>query len=150
VGSVGLARDRGDGVVTDVMTASVYVGDGVLEVQDVARPEPGVGEVLIEVGQCGICGTDVHLVLERIARPGTVLGHEWAGTIVALGEGVAGWSAGDRVVCGPSPGCGTCRACRAGRPSVCLERPPTDHLDFRGAYAPYVVAPADRLVTVPE
>jgi len=136
--------------MTEVMTASVYVGDGVLEVQDVAVPVPGAGDVLIEVGQCGICGTDVHLVLERIARPGTVLGHEWAGTIAALGEGVDGWSVGDRVVCGPSPGCGKCRACRAGRPSVCLERPPTDHLDFRGAYAPYVVAPADRLVTVPE
>ena len=133
-----------------MMNASVYVGDGLLEVQQVAVPEPGPREVLIEVGQCGICGTDVHLVLEQIARPGTVLGHEWAGTIVDVGAEVEGWTIGDRVVCGPSPGCGECRACRAGRPSVCLRRPPVDHLDFRGAYARYVVAPAEQLLAVPD
>jgi (R,R)-butanediol dehydrogenase/meso-butanediol dehydrogenase/diacetyl reductase len=132
-----------------VMDASVYVGDGMLEVQQVSVPEPGPRDVLIEVGQCGICGTDVHLVLEKIARVGTILGHEWAGTIAALGDEVDGWKVGDRVVCGPSPGCGRCRACRAGRPSVCLDRPLTDHLDFRGAYARYVVAPAAQLLAVP-
>jgi (R,R)-butanediol dehydrogenase/meso-butanediol dehydrogenase/diacetyl reductase len=132
------------------MDASVYVGDGVLEVQQVAVPEVGPRDVLVEIGQCGICGTDVHLVLEQIARPGTVLGHEWAGTIAALGDEVVDWAIGDRVVCGPTPGCGECRACRAGRPSVCLARPLTDHLDFRGAYARYVVAPAEQLLAVPE
>jgi (R,R)-butanediol dehydrogenase/meso-butanediol dehydrogenase/diacetyl reductase len=136
--------------MTTLMNASVYVGDGVLEVQRVAVPEPRPCDVLVEVGECGICGTDVHLVLERIARPGSVLGHEWAGTIAAVGGEVEGWAAGDRVVCGPTPGCGTCRACRAGRPSVCLERPLTDHLDFRGAYAQYVVAPAEQLLAVPD
>jgi (R,R)-butanediol dehydrogenase/meso-butanediol dehydrogenase/diacetyl reductase len=136
--------------MTGTMDASVYVGDGMLEVQKVAMPEPGPRDVLVEVGQCGICGTDVHLVLGQIARPGTVLGHEWAGTIVALGDAVDGWAVGDRVVCGPSPGCGRCRACRAGRPSVCLERPLTDHLSFRGAYAQYVVAEGDRLLAVPD
>src|ERR1700749_1089180 len=134
----------------ELMEASVYVGDGALEVRDVPVPEPGPGEVLIEVAQCGICGTDLHLVLERIARPGTVLGHEWAGTIAAVGDEVTDWSGGDRVVCGPSPGCGACRACRAGRPSVCLDRPPTDFLDFRGAFAQYVAAPAAQLLAVPD
>jgi 2-desacetyl-2-hydroxyethyl bacteriochlorophyllide A dehydrogenase len=134
----------------ELMEASVYVGDGALEVQDVPVPEPGPGDVLIEIAQCGICGTDLHFVLERIARPGTVLGHEWAGTIVAAGDAVTGWHVGQRVVCGPEPGCGECRACRAGRPSVCLRRPPTDHLSFRGAFARYVVAPAEQLVVVPD
>jgi 2-desacetyl-2-hydroxyethyl bacteriochlorophyllide A dehydrogenase len=134
----------------ELMEACVYVGDGVLEVQDVPVPAPGPGDVLIEIAQCGICGTDLHLVLGRIARPGTVLGHEWAGTITATGEGVDGWSVGQRVVCGPAPGCGECRACRADRPSVCLRRPPTDYLSFRGAFARYVVAPADQLVGLPE
>jgi L-iditol 2-dehydrogenase len=134
----------------ELMEASVYVGDGVLEVHDVPVPEPGPGEVLVEIAQCGICGTDLHFVLERIARPGSVLGHEWAGTIVATGAGVDGWDVGERIVCGPEPGCGECRACRAGRPSVCLRRPPVDHLSFRGAFARYVVCPADQLVAVPE
>ncbi len=119
----------------ELMEASVYVGDGALEVHDVPVPEPGPGEVLIEIAQCGICGTDLHFVLERIARPGSTLGHEWAGTIVALGDEVDDWEVGRRVVCGPEPGCGECRACRADRPSVCLRRPPTDHLSFRGAFA---------------
>jgi len=136
--------------VTEVMSASVYVGDGLLEVQEVAVPTLGAGDVLVEIAQCGICGTDVHLVLERIARPGSVLGHEWAGTIAAVGDGVEGWTIGDRVVCGPTPGCGECRACRMGRPSVCLRRPPTDFLAFRGAYARYVVASAAQLLSVPD
>ena len=134
----------------ELMEASVYVGDGALEVRDVPVPEPGPGEVLIEIAECGICGTDLHLVLERIARPGTVLGHEWSGTIAAIGPDVEGWSVGARVVCGPEPGCGECRACVRGRPSVCLRRPPVDHLSFRGAFARYVVAPADQLLAVPD
>jgi 2-desacetyl-2-hydroxyethyl bacteriochlorophyllide A dehydrogenase len=134
----------------ELMEASVYVGDGILEVHDVAVPKPAAGEVLIEIDHCGICGTDLHFVLERIARPGSVLGHEWSGAIAALGDEVDGWSIGDRVVCAPTPGCGECRACVAGRPSVCLRRPPVDHLSFRGAFARYVVAPAAQLVRVPD
>ena len=132
------------------MDASVYVGDGVLEVQQVAVPEMGPADVLVEVGQCGICGTDVHLCSRR--SPGR------APCSVTSGRGRSprsattstGWKVGDRVVCGPSPGCGECRACRAGRPSVCLDRPLTDHLDFRGAYPRYVVAPAAQLLAVPD
>lgn len=132
------------------MLASVYVGDDALAVDDVPVPELVPGEVRIEVSHCGICGTDLHLVLEQIARPGTILGHEWAGTIVALGDGVEGWAVGDRVVCGPAPGCGVCRACLRGRPSVCHERPIVDHLAFRGAFARYVRADAARLLRIPD
>src|SRR6476620_3452102 len=134
----------------ELMEASVYVGDGALEVRDVPVPEPRPGEVLIEIAQCGICGTDLHFVLERIARPGSVLGHEWSGSVSAVGPDVEGWSVGARVVCGPEPGCGECRACVQGRPSVCLRRPPVDHLSFRGAFARYVRAEAARLLRVPD
>jgi 2-desacetyl-2-hydroxyethyl bacteriochlorophyllide A dehydrogenase len=132
------------------MPAAVYVGDGVLAVREVDVPDLGPADVLVEVSHCGVCGTDLHLVLERIARPGSVLGHEWAGTIAALGSDVTGWSVGDRVVAGPSPGCGQCRACNRGRPSVCLRRAPVDHLAFRGAYARYVRVEAERLVRIPD
>ena len=98
------------------MPAAVYTGDGAIEVQEVAVPSPGPDEVLIEVSHCGICGTDLHLVLEQYARPGSVLGHEWAGTVAALGEDVDGWELGARVVADPTPGCGECRCVRAWPP----------------------------------
>lgn len=132
------------------MPAAVYVGDGVLAVDEVEVPTLGPGQVLVEISHCGVCGTDLHLVHEHIARPGTVLGHEWAGTIAATGDGVTDWAVGDRVVSGPIPGCGTCRACRMRRPSVCLRRPAVDHLSFRGAFARYVQADAARLLGVPD
>ena len=133
------------------MPAIVYVGEGAIEVQRVDVPDLGPGQVRIAVSHCGICGTDLHMVLEQMARPGSGLGHEWAGTIEAVGEGVTDWAPGDRVVAGPGPGCGECRACRRGRPSVCLNRPampePTGH---RGAFAQYTTVPAERLLRIPE
>jgi (R,R)-butanediol dehydrogenase/meso-butanediol dehydrogenase/diacetyl reductase len=133
------------------MRAAVYLGDGAIEVQNIDVPELGPQQALIDVSHCGICGTDLHLVLEQYARPGSVLGHEWAGTIRALGAEVQGWEVGTRVVAGPTPGCGKCRACVRGRPSVCLEREPPDLLDFsRGAFAERKVVDASRLLAIPD
>lgn len=132
------------------MPAAVYTSPGELTVRDVPVPEPGPHEALVEVSHCGICGTDLHLVLEGYARPGSILGHEWSGTLAALGARVEGWDVGARVVLDPTPGCGRCRACRRGRPSVCLQRTPVDLLEFHGAFTRYVVVPAARLVRIPE
>jgi 2-desacetyl-2-hydroxyethyl bacteriochlorophyllide A dehydrogenase len=138
-------------MTTGTMPAAVYVGDGAIEVQEIAVPEIGPNEALIEVSHCGICGTDLHLVLERYARPGSVLGHEWSGTIAAVGNAVGGWEIGARVVADATRGCGECRACRRGRPSVCLRREPPDLLDFsRGAFARYKLVAADRLLRIPD
>lgn len=132
------------------MPAAVYVGDGDMAVRDVPVPELGPGEALVEVSHCGICGTDLHLVLERYARPDSVLGHEWSGTVAALGEGVDGWELGARVVCDTTPGCGECRACRRGRPAVCLRREPTDFFGFQGAFTRYKKVDASRLLRIPD
>jgi (R,R)-butanediol dehydrogenase/meso-butanediol dehydrogenase/diacetyl reductase len=118
-------------------------------VEERAVPTPRPEEVLVEVGWCGICGTDLHFVFDGYGRPGQVLGHEWAGVIAAVGSAVSGWSVGDEVVAGPDPGCGHCRSCQRGRPSVCRERPPTDYHSFTGAFARYIVKPADQLIAVP-
>ncbi|HZP30075.1 MAG TPA: alcohol dehydrogenase catalytic domain-containing protein [Acidimicrobiia bacterium] len=133
----------------DSMPAAVYTGDGRIEVRDLPVPEPGPRDVLVEVSHCGICGTDLHLVLGRIARPGSVLGHEWAGTVVAAGAEAGPWRPGERVVADATPGCGECRACRRGRPSVCLRREPPDYLSFRGAFSRYVTVAGERLLRVP-
>jgi 2-desacetyl-2-hydroxyethyl bacteriochlorophyllide A dehydrogenase len=138
-------------MLPDAMPAAVYVGDGALEVRKLPVPALGPHDVLVEVSHCGICGTDLHLVLEQYARPGSVLGHEWSGTVVATATAAAGeWDIGARVVSNPTPGCGECRACRRGRPSVCLRREPPDFLEFRGAFCRYVAVPAVRLLQIPE
>jgi 2-desacetyl-2-hydroxyethyl bacteriochlorophyllide A dehydrogenase len=137
-------------VTSPVMPAAVYVGDGRIEVLEVPVPEPRSGEVLIEVAECGICGSDLHLVLDRYAKPGAILGHEWSGTVAHGAAPELSFRPGTRVVWNPSSGCGTCRACRRGRPSVCTERAAVDYLDARGAYCRYLTVPATNLVTIPD
>ena len=131
------------------MPAAVYVGDGRIEVEEVPRPEPGPGEVLVEIAECGICGSDLHMVLERYAKPGAILGHEWSG-IVADAPPDSGWVPGDRVVGNAAAGCGTCRPCRRGRPSVCLRRPTADFTGYRGAFCRYKTVAADGLIRIPD
>jgi 2-desacetyl-2-hydroxyethyl bacteriochlorophyllide A dehydrogenase len=137
-------------MIPEVMPAAVYIGDRQIAVQDLPVPVPGPDEVLVEVAQCGICGSDMHLVLEGYARAGTVLGHEWAGTVVAPGSAVSGWEPGARVVSNPTAGCGTCRPCRRGRPSVCLTRAAPDYLSFGGAFCRFLLVRADQLLRIPD
>jgi (R,R)-butanediol dehydrogenase/meso-butanediol dehydrogenase/diacetyl reductase len=84
--------------------------------------EAGAGQVQIRVAYCGICGTDLHLfhgaMAQRLRLP-HVMGHEMSGTIAAVGAGVSGFKAGDRVTVRPLDPCGECAACRAGHSHIC-------------------------------
>ncbi len=131
------------------MPAAVYVGDGKVAVQAVPCPEPGPGEVLVEIAECGICGSDLHMVLEQYAKPGAILGHEWSG-LVAAAPSDSRWEVGDRVVGNPARGCGHCRPCRRGRPSVCQNRAPADFAGYRGAYCQYKTVADDSLTRIPD
>jgi len=131
------------------MLAAVYVGDGRIAVEEVPRPQPGPGDVVVEIAECGICGSDLHMVLERFAKPGAILGHEWSGVVAAAPAG-SGWSPGDRVVGNPAPGCGGCRPCRRGRPSVCLNRAEADFVGYRGAFCQYKTVAANGLIRIPD
>lgn len=82
------------------MKAAVYKGKHQFEIAEIPTPEPGPSQLLVKVHSCGICGTDVHAVMYEIARPGSVLGHEFSGTIARAGSRVTRWKAGDRVVGG--------------------------------------------------
>lgn len=137
--------------VPDVMDVAVYRGPGHVTVEERPVPRAGPGQVLVEVGHCGICGSDIHLMLEGWGRPGLVGGHEFTGTVAAVGPGVEGWSVGEQVVGGPSPRCGTCRRCREQKPSQCERRQGTvdAHLD-NGAFAGYVLADARSLLRLPD
>lgn len=82
------------------MKAAVYKGKHRFEITDIERPEPGPLQLLVKVHSCGVCGTDVHAVMFEIAPPGSVLGHEFSGTVVKIGPQVSRWKMGDRVVGG--------------------------------------------------
>ena len=83
-------------------------------------PEPGPGQALVEVAYCGICGSDLHFrEVPELFPAGTVPGHEFSGRIMSVGDGVRGWSAGDRVCVLPFAQCGECAVCRAGNEQVC-------------------------------
>jgi len=133
------------------MSSAVYTGRGEVSVEQRPVPEPGAGEVLVEVGHCGICGSDIHMILEGWGKPGVVEGHEWTGVIAAVGAGVDGWQLGDAVVGGPSPKCGRCRRCREGKPSQCenRERSMTEDLAQDGAFADYILVDARSLLALP-
>src|SRR5579862_4432633 len=84
--------------VPTTMRAAVYRAQGSVLVEEVPVPEIGAGEVLIRVAACGICGTDIKKIQHGFVRAPQILGHEVAGTVVAIGPGVTKWRVGDRVV----------------------------------------------------
>lgn len=81
--------------------------------------EPAPDGVLVDIAYAGICGTDVHGYTDGHMLPPAVFGHEWTGTVRAVGEAVTGVRVGQRVVGGVGPACGTCRQCVAGHPRQC-------------------------------
>src|SRR5262245_47854564 len=146
------ATDAASPTVPDTMPAAVFMGLREVQIED--RPVPAVGpdDVLIEVSHCGICGSDLHFLLEWGGTPGAIEGHEYSGTVVALGSNVTGWQVGERVVGGPSPRCGTCEYCLAHRPSLCVMRGRvgTDEGDWQGAFARYKTIPARQMLRIPD
>jgi 2-desacetyl-2-hydroxyethyl bacteriochlorophyllide A dehydrogenase len=133
------------------MRAAVYHGQRELAVEEVPVPELGEHDVLLEVSHCGICGSDLHFVLEGWGRPGSVEGHEFSGRVVAVGPDVARWRVGDALIGGPTPRCGECEFCRAGRPSLCTARnTPGMSVHKDGAFAQFVRVHEDALLRIPE
>ncbi len=130
------------------MRAAISRGRRVLRVEDVSLPEPGPGEVRVRVSACGVCGTDLHLFHAGLLPIGLTPGHEIAGTVDREGLGVSGFASGEPVVIEPLRSCGECRACRAGRDSICPELRLLG-LHESGGMAEYVVVPAHRLFRVP-
>jgi threonine dehydrogenase-like Zn-dependent dehydrogenase len=132
------------------MPAAVLQRPGEVAVEQRPVPRPGPHEVLVEVDHCGICGSDVHMLLDGWGEKGLVAGHEFTGSIVALGQGVDGWELGEVVVGGTSPRCGHCRRCLEGKPSQCENRqgPIVDGHD--GAFARYVLVREASLIRLPE
>ncbi|GAA1914567.1 zinc-binding dehydrogenase [Nocardioides lentus] len=122
------------------------------EVTDVAVPEPGPGEVLIEVAFCGICHSDLSLLdgtFPAMGPPVITQGHEASGTIAALGPGVEGWAVGDRVVPAAGRPCGRCAACRRAQYGRCTALA-LMAFAYDGAWAQYTLAQALGLTRIPD
>ena len=131
------------------MKAAVFRGIGQIEVTDVPRPEPEAGEVLIRVGYCGICGSDLEAFHTGMYEPGLIIGHEFAGTVVELGPGVGDWRVGDRVVVNDAIPCGACGPCREGRLDAC-ESLTMIGVTHDGAMAEYARITADGVYRLPD
>lgn len=123
------------------MLAARLYGPGDLRLEEILVPEPGPGEVILRVERALTCGTDVK-IFRRGRHPAlgslpSLFGHEVAGEIVAVGEGVGNFRPGMRVVAANSAPCGACRFCHRGEFSLCLNL-----TFFFGAFAQYARIPA--------
>ena len=105
------------------MKSAVFYGKHDLRVEESAKPAVGKRDVLINVKACGVCGTDVHIYEgdkgAADVTPPTILGHEFAGVVEAVGSDVAGFKPGDRVCIDPNHPCGCCEPCRDGINHYC-------------------------------
>jgi threonine dehydrogenase-like Zn-dependent dehydrogenase len=106
------------------MKAIVWLGPREMELQDLAEPAPGEGEVLLRVGAVGICGSELsgYLGHNSLRVPPLVMGHEFAGEVVTRGAGVSELAPGDRVIVNPLVSCGVCDRCRSGAENLCSRR----------------------------
>jgi NADPH:quinone reductase-like Zn-dependent oxidoreductase len=129
-----------------------FGGLDVLKVEEVDDPQPGAGEVLIDISASALNHLDVD-IREGVSRfdvePPFILGVEVVGRIAAIGDGVGGWDVGDRVMPYLMDTCGECRYCRTGRESLCLT-PGFISFTTSGGYAERLACPARHLIRVPD
>ncbi|HUC39707.1 MAG TPA: L-threonine 3-dehydrogenase [Gemmatimonadales bacterium] len=123
-----------------------------LTVKSVPKPEPGPGEVLIAVRHAGVCGTDLHIAdwdpwAQNRLKPPLVIGHEFAGEIQGLGDGVTGLRVGQLVTAEGHIVCGPCLQCRTGNSHICRNTRIIG-VDRDGAFAEYIVMPTTNVLTL--
>src|SRR5256885_6175728 len=141
------------------MRAVIIDAPGIIRVDSVADPTPRADEVLVKVGACGICGTDLHIIDgdSPLARYPIIPGHEFAGEVVALGSDVAEKIAnggvniaiGSRVAIEPNLYCGYCEFCRTGHENLCLNYSAIG-VTTGGAIAEYIAAPLSKTYLLPD
>lgn len=130
------------------MKAPVFIGVGKpLAIETVPDPVPGPGKLVLRIARCGICGSDLHATAEGddAIRAGTVLGHEFAGEVVAVGAGVEQFRLGDHVTSLGVGTCGRCGYCISGDPLWCSQR----SMDCLGGAAQYAAVDAHSSIRLP-
>ncbi len=124
------------------MKAAVLKGEGVVAVEEVAKPTPKAGEVLLKVDACALCGTDQRVLRGEKAIAVNIIGHEIAGTVVELGEGVEDVDVGGRYALQAVIGCGECPPCKANRQNLCDNTFTALGYAYNGGFAEYIIMPA--------
>ncbi len=136
--------------IPDSMRAAVYCARREIRVEERPVPRLGESDVLLRVSHCGVCGSDLHVVMEGWGQADSIGGHEYSGRIAAVGSRVQGWEIGTPVVGGATPGCGSCEFCRAHRPTLCARQEPPGVGGVGGAFAQYKRLHESQLVAIPE
>jgi 2-desacetyl-2-hydroxyethyl bacteriochlorophyllide A dehydrogenase len=132
------------------MRAAVIKAVGEIDIETMADPTPGPGEVVVQVAACGLCGTDLHILQGEFAPTLPIVpGHEFSGTVVACGPDARDIQEGDRVGVDPSLYCHECHYCRLGRNNLCL-RWGAIGVTVPGGAAEYCAVPAANCVVLPE
>ena len=133
------------------MKAGVFYSKNDLRIEEIPKPSPKTGEVLIRVKACGICGTDVHIFKgDQGCFPtptGTVLGHEFSGIVEAVGNGVKKINIGDRVCVDPNKLCGDCYYCKNGIGHFC-ENMSGIGTGVNGGFAEYCAVPQSQVYKI--
>ncbi|MBT3268400.1 zinc-binding dehydrogenase [Candidatus Poribacteria bacterium] len=131
--------------------AKLARGHGNVGLMDAAEPSAMPGHVVIEVAACGVCGTDIHIHDDEFPTvPPVIMGHELAGIVADIGEGVTRCAPGDRVTSETYfHVCGSCDHCRDGRPNLCAERKSIGS-GVNGAFARYVLVPEQNVHALPD
>lgn len=146
------------------MKAAVFHGKEDVRVEEVAEPTAGPGQVKLRNAYAGICGSDLHVYYAPESSgldfehphpitgslPPQILGHEFSGTVVELGEGVNSVQLGDRVAVWPIYACGECAACRRGKPNVCTKIGFHGLSSHGGGMAEFTTVDASKLHVLPE
>jgi L-iditol 2-dehydrogenase len=124
------------------MRVARFYTPGDVRLEDMPEPAAGAGEVKIRVRACSTCGTDVKILNHghQHIDPPRVMGHEIAGEVVEVGDGVDGWAAGDRVQVIAAVPCGRCDDCRRGRMTICPNQTSVGY-HYEGGFAEYLVVP---------
>ena len=143
-----------DTSLTGNMQAALTYGPRDIRMESMADPVPGSGEVVVQVGGCGICGGDYSghkpgaAKLAGLQEP-SIRGHEIAGTVVDCGQGVEGLPIGSKVAVSPSRPCGRCLPCQKGMPHLCENRKPRA-LHQGGGFAEYSSVLPEQCYLIPE
>ena len=133
------------------MHAALITGEHTVDFVEFPDPAPAPAGVVVDVAYCGICGTDIHAYQSGRPYNPAICGHEWSGTVSAVGADVRSLTEGDRVVVAVAPACGQCTACRRGQADRCqvtfmsaLGRDPM--APPHGGFAPRIAVAAERVV----